>query len=95
MPGDDFLVPKGLSDCSSTEEHSVKSMAYMVAEIMGIDRNRIEFDTTKPAGQFRRSTDNSKFVQLSKFKYTPFRTGLQDTIEWFLDKYPDATKIRL
>ena len=79
----------------TTEEHSVKTMAYMVAEIMGIDRTRIEFDTTKPSGQFRRSTDNSKFVQLSKFTYTPFRTGLQDTVEWFLDKYPDATQMRL
>lgn len=79
----------------TTEEHSVKSVAFMVAEIMGIDRSRIDFDTTKPAGQLRRSTDNSRFIGLSKFQYTPFRAGLEKSIEWFLERYPDPTKVRL
>jgi len=77
------------------EEHSEKSVAYMVAEIMEIDQNRIDFDTTKPAGPLRRSTDNSRFIGLSKFQYTPFRTGLEKSIEWFLERYPDPDKIRL
>lgn len=79
----------------TTEEYSVKSVAYMVADIMGIDRNRIDFDTTKPAGQLRRSTDNSKFINLSKFQYTPFKTGLEQAIKWFLERYPNPKKVRL
>ena len=79
----------------TTEEHSVKSIAYMVAEVMGISRERIEFDTSKPSGQFRRSTDNSRFLELSNFQYTSFRTGLENTIEWFLERYPDPARVRL
>lgn len=78
----------------STEEHSVKEIAYMVAEFLGIDKDRIEFDTSKPGGQLKKSTDNSKFVRLSNFKYTPFRTGLERTITWFRKYYGDPAKVR-
>lgn len=79
----------------STEEHSVKEYAYTIAEIMNIDKTRIEFDTSKPAGQFRKNTDNSKFVKLSNFKYTPFKDGLEYTIRYFGKYYPDKEKLRL
>lgn len=71
----------------NTEEHSVKDISYMIADILGIDRKRIEFDTSKPGGILRRSTDNSKFVSLSKFKYTPMRKALEKTIKYFCDNY--------
>jgi len=70
-----------------TEENSIKDIAYMIADILEIDRNRIVFDTTKPRGIFRKNTDNSCFVSLSKFKYTPFRVALEKTIKWFCDTY--------
>ena len=69
----------------NTEENSVKDIAYMIAEIMEIDKSRIEFDTTKPKGIFKKSTDNSKFSSISNFKYTPFKVGLEHTIKWFID----------
>ena len=69
----------------STEEHSVKDTALMIADIVGIDRSRLQFDTTRPAGILRKGTDNSKFVSRSGFKYTPFRDGLVKTIQWYLD----------
>ncbi|PIQ85587.1 MAG: GDP-L-fucose synthase [Candidatus Omnitrophica bacterium CG11_big_fil_rev_8_21_14_0_20_43_6] len=78
----------------TTEEYSVKKIAFMAAEIMGIDKARIEFDTTKPAGQLRKSTDNSKFIALSGFEYTPFREGLKSTIDWFCTNYSKKGKIR-
>lgn len=68
----------------STEEHSVRDTAYLIAELVGIDRSRLSFDTSKPAGILRKGTDNSRFVGLSGFTYTPFRTGLERTIKWFL-----------
>ncbi len=77
------------------EELSIKEIAYLIAEELGIDKNRIEFDTTKPAGQFRKSTDNSKFLKISNFKYTAFREGLKNTVKWFCENYSDKTKIRL
>ncbi len=71
----------------TTEENSIKDIAYMIADILGINRKRIVFDTTKPSGIYRKNTDNSCFVSLSKFKYTPFRVALEKTIKWFCDTY--------
>jgi GDP-L-fucose synthase len=68
----------------------------MITDILNIDRNRIIFDTTKPKGIFRKSTDNSRFIALSNFKYTPFRVGLEKTIQWFCDTYennPEAIRM--
>jgi GDP-L-fucose synthase len=77
----------GILNVGTTEEHSVKEIALMVAEVMEIPRERIEFDTTKPSGIFRKSVDNSKFLRLSSFTFTPFRTGLEHTIRWFSETY--------
>jgi GDP-L-fucose synthase len=71
----------------TTEENSVADIAYMIADIMNIDRHRIIFDTTKPKGIFRKNTDNSRFMALSNFRYTPFRDGLEKTIQWFSNAY--------
>lgn len=79
----------------STEENSVKDMAYMIAEVMNIPQDRLAFDTTKPAGIHRKSTDNSRFVKLSSFEYTPFRIGLEKTIRFFETNYHDKTKVKL
>lgn len=79
----------------STEEHSVKDIAFMIADIIGIDRARLTFDTTKPPGIHRKATDNSKFVSRSNFTYTPFRIGLEHTIRWFMEHYNDPEKVRL
>jgi GDP-L-fucose synthase len=79
----------------STEEHSVKDTAFMIADILGIDRSRLQFDTTRPAGILRKGTDNSKFVSRSGFTYTPFRDGLETTIRWFLDNKDIPGRVRL
>jgi len=79
----------------STEEHSVKETAHLIAEIIGIDSARLFFDTSKPAGIHKKSTDNSKFVSRSNFKYTPFRQGLERSIHWFMEHYRDRSKVTL
>jgi GDP-L-fucose synthase len=71
----------------TTEENSVGDIAFMIADIMGVDRDRIFFDTSKPAGIFKKSTDNSRFMALSQFQYTPFREGLKKTIQWFCETF--------
>lgn len=80
----------------TVEEHSIGDIAFMIADIMGVDRGRIVFDTTKPNGIFRKNNDNTRFVELSSFKYTPFREGLERTIRWFAHAYEnDRSQIRL
>lgn len=79
----------------STEEHSVREIAFMIAENLNINTDRIFFDTARPGGIFRRNTDNSRFVNLSDFKYSAFKDGLKNTISWFSENYniPGAVKL--
>lgn len=80
----------------TTEEHSVREIAHMIADILGIERRRIVFDTSKPSGQPRKSTDNSRFVDLSGFRYTPFRLALAQTVRWYcetMERSPAALRL--
>jgi len=79
----------------TTEEYSVSEIAYMIADNFNVDKSRIIFDTLKPTGIHRKSTDNSNFVSQSHFVYTPFKDGLAKTINWFKENYPNPNKIRL
>lgn len=80
----------------TTEEHSIRDIAGMIADIMGIDKARISFDVSKPNGVFRKNSDNGRFLALSGFRYTPFRDGLENTIRWFVDAYEnDRSRLRL
>lgn len=80
----------------TVEENSVADIAFMIADILQVDRTRVVFDTAKPNGVFRKSTDNSRFMRLSNFKYTSFREGLKNTINWMVDKYEsDPAAIRM
>lgn len=73
----------GILNIGNTEEHSVKDIALMIAEFMEVNKDRIKFDTTRPNGIFKKSTDNSKFLKLSNFQYTNFKEALNNTIKWF------------
>lgn len=87
---------KQILNIGTTEEISVAGIAYMIADIFKIDRKRIVFDTTKPKGIYRKNTDNTRFLSLSSFKYTPFREGLEKTVQWFCDAYENnPTVIRM
>jgi GDP-L-fucose synthase len=77
------------------EEISIKDAAYTIADCLEIDRSRITFDTTKPAGTYRKATDNSRFVKLSGFKYQPIRETIRKTVEYFVANYPNPEKLRL
>jgi GDP-L-fucose synthase len=71
----------------TTEELTVAEIAFMIADILQVDRSRIVFDKSKPMGIFKKSTDNSRFISLSHFTYTPFQEGLRKTIRWYCDAY--------
>jgi GDP-L-fucose synthase len=77
----------GILNIGTSEEHSVREIAFMVADELGIARDRIVFDASKPAGVLRKSTDNSKFLGLSKFEFTPFIVGLRNTLRWLEQNY--------
>jgi GDP-L-fucose synthase len=91
---DNYSDPQVLN-IGTMEEISIKDASYAVAEFLNIDPKRIVFDTTKPAGQYRKATDNSRFVNLSHFTYTPIRETIKNTVDYFVANYPDPEKLRL
>jgi GDP-L-fucose synthase len=74
---------------STSEEISIKDVVKVIVEAMNFKGNVI-FDKTKPDGQFRKPSDNSKLMSyLPDFKFTPFDVGIKETVEWFEKNYPN------
>ena len=72
---------------STSEEIPIKDVVEIITEIMNF-RGDIIFNTTKPDGQFRKPSDNSKIKNyLPDFKFTPIYDGLKETIEYFEKHY--------
>jgi GDP-L-fucose synthase len=68
----------------SGQEISIKSLIHLIAELIGYE-GEIVWDPTKPDGQPRRMLDCSRAEAAFGFKArTPFRGGLQRTIDWYL-----------
>jgi len=72
---------------STSEEISIKEIVGIIIEIMNF-KGDVIFDTTKPDGQFRKPSDNSKIKQyLPDFVFTPIYEGLKETIDFFESNY--------
>lgn len=72
---------------STSEEISIKDVVYMIVELMDF-KGKVIFNTSKPDGQFRKPSDNSKIKKyLPDFKFTPIYEGLKETIDWFVENY--------
>jgi GDP-L-fucose synthase len=77
---------------STSEEISIKDIVGIIVELMNFKGN-VVFDDTKPDGQFRKPSDNSKIKSyLPNFKFTPFYDGLKETIDWFENNYESVRK---
>lgn len=75
----------------TNEEVSIKEIAEKIIKYMSFDGG-IELDSTSPCGQQRRNiTNTSKFRKfMPNFKFTCFDEGLDKTIKWFNDHYPNV-----
>ena len=77
---------------STSEEISIKEVVKYITEIMDFN-GKILFDSTKPDGQFRKPSDNSKLKKyLPNFKFTPLYDGLKYTIDYFTKNYDNIRK---
>jgi GDP-L-fucose synthase len=53
-------------------------------------KGNVVYDKTKPDGQFRKPSDNSKIKKyLPDYKFIKFEEGVKETIEWFENNYPN------
>lgn len=72
---------------STSEEISIKDVVGIIIELMNF-KGDIKWNTSKPDGQFRKPSDNSKIKHyLPDFKFTPLYEGLKETIEFFEKNY--------
>ncbi len=77
---------------STSEEISIEEVVKYITEIMGFNGD-VLFDSTKPDGQFRKPSDNSKLKKyLPDFKFTPLYDGLKETINSFIKNYDYVRK---
>ena len=77
---------------STSEEISIKEIVDIIVEIMNF-KGEVIWDTSKPDGQFRKPSDNSKIKHyLPNFNFTPLYDGLKETIEWFESNYNKIRK---
>jgi GDP-L-fucose synthase len=83
---------------SSNQPVKIKEVAEVIADRFRI-RNRLVFDTSKPSGQTERSLSGDKLVERlnasrpdSGFSFTPIDIGINKTIDWFLENYPNIRK---
>jgi GDP-L-fucose synthase len=72
---------------STSEEISIIDVVNIVIELMNF-KGEVIYDSSKPDGQFRKPSDNSKIKSyLPDFKFTPLYDGLKETIEYFEKNY--------
>ena len=75
---------------STSEEISIKDVVNLIVKHMGFD-GEVIFDLSKPDGQFRKPSDNSKLKKyLPDYKFTSFEDGIKKTIDWFKNNYPNV-----
>ena len=79
----------------STEEHSIKQIVELLCEFLEYD-GEIVWDTSKPAGQFRKPSSNAKLLALGwkEEDYTPLKKGLKKTCDWFKMNYPNVRGVK-
>ena len=80
----------------NTEEYSIKNIVEMVCDIFDY-KGKVNWNVSKPSGQFRKPSSNKKLLQLGWWKkedYTPLLHALKETSEWLEKNYLRARGIR-
>lgn len=74
---------------STSDEISIRDVVDIIVKYMNF-KGKVIFDSSKPDGQFRKPSDNSKIKKyLPNYEFIPFHIGMKETIEWFENNYPN------
>ena len=72
-----------------SKEISIKDAALLIVELIDFKGN-VVFDDSKPDGQYRKPSDNTVLKSIfPDITFTPFKEGVKQTIDWFIENYPD------
>lgn len=77
---------------STSQEISIRDLVDLLVEEFNF-KGKVIFDDTKPDGQFRKPSDNSKIKNyLPNFQFTPIEKGIKETVNWFIENYETTRK---
>jgi len=77
---------------SKKDEVTIGHMATRIAKEFDYEDN-IQFDTSFSDGQYKKTADNSKLIELlkdDKFNFTNVEEGIKRTVKWFIENYENA-----
>ena len=71
-------------------EHSIRDVVSVICDKLNF-KGKVLYDLSKPDGIYRKPTSNKIFEKyFSDFKFTDINRGLEDTINYFVSKYPSV-----
>ena len=77
---------------TTSHEISIKDWVDIIVTTLDF-KGKVIFDTSKPAGQYRKPSDNSKLKSyLPDFEFTSIEDGIKKTIEWVDNNYNTIRK---
>ena len=72
----------------NTSAISIESLAKTICEEIGYE-GHVRFDVSSPDGQYEKPSSNERLMSLGwKGEYTNLRQGLHETINFFVQQYP-------
>lgn len=77
---------------SEQDEKSISYIANCIAKELNFE-NKIFFDLGKPDGQYKKTVNNSKLMNIIKsFHFISIDEGISKTVKWFLENYNTCRK---
>lgn len=77
---------------STSHEISIMDLVDLLVKEFNF-KGKVIFDKSKPDGQYRKPSDNSKLKSfLPDFNFTPIENGVKETITWFIENYEKTRK---
>jgi GDP-L-fucose synthase len=79
---DNYSDPEPLN-VGCGQGHTIREVAFLLAELAGVPAERVTFDRTRARGIDRRVTDNGRLRALSGIEFTPLRASLARVLDWY------------
>tara|TARA_R100000664_G_C2635798_1_gene63168 strand:- start:234 stop:530 length:297 start_codon:yes stop_codon:yes gene_type:complete len=68
--------------------HSIEEITKIGVEACGKSHLKINYDSTKPDGQYRKDVDSSKLISVMKdFEFTSLESGIRRVYDNFSQRY--------